>query len=282
MTGRSVVAGRALVALEVGVMLLAACSRGDQGGNKPAPLSGEVVPAMFLSSTGISLDMGGAIGDGGTGDLHGSSMLELPHGTTFASAGIVDPDKRAAILAPLAGELAALPSRTTFGRDLIIASDPSNPYGLLWEYCLHLARGVSGSITSRSWTMGATRVQGSAQRAASSGSSFNPNQAQPAPAGLGLAVLVTDSGVSFKTSVGYVGPDCTLGNRGVTVPLVAGTYDYSGVTACAKRLKGDRLDSTVTLAATAALPIGLIVRVMDALKGASAELFPVVQFASPR
>ncbi len=106
---------------------------------------------------------------------------------------------------------------------------------------------------------------------------------------LNLAVIITDDGVSFKTSFGNIAPGCgdeggQVGVRkGITVPNVSGNkleYDLAGIRRCARALKtvedGKFADETqVAVTASRNIEYKYLIQVLDALRSdKDGELFP--------
>jgi biopolymer transport protein ExbD len=104
---------------------------------------------------------------------------------------------------------------------------------------------------------------------------------------LNLSVFVTSQGVSLKTSGGNIATGCNDIGSGITVPKKAESYDYPGITACAKRLKNARdefkTETQVTITANPGVDYKTIIDVMDALRSdGQDELFPEVHFGVAR
>lgn len=104
---------------------------------------------------------------------------------------------------------------------------------------------------------------------------------------LNLSAFVTDDGISLKTSGGNIAPGCNGTGAGITFPAqntsVPRTYDFAGITACAKKLKAAspefKDETQVTITAKSNIEYGTIIDTMDALrKDGEAELFPDVHF----
>jgi len=104
---------------------------------------------------------------------------------------------------------------------------------------------------------------------------------------LRLTALVTRQGIALTTLAGAVAPGCDGFGPGVTVPKKDGDYDLSGLTACARRIKGARpeygSEPQVTITANPDVPYETLVSVMDALRSdASGDLFPEVKLGVVR
>ncbi len=104
---------------------------------------------------------------------------------------------------------------------------------------------------------------------------------------LNLSVFVTSQGVSLKTSGGNIATGCSDIGSGITVPKKGDVYDYPGITACAKRLKGAReefkSETQVTITANPGIDYKTIIDVMDSLRSdGQEELFPEVHFGVAR
>jgi biopolymer transport protein ExbD len=105
---------------------------------------------------------------------------------------------------------------------------------------------------------------------------------------LNLSAFITNQGVSLKTSGGNIAPGCEAAGAGVTVPKIGESkYDYTTLTACAKRLKNAspdfREETQVTITANPSIELQTVIGVMDALrKDGEEELFPDVHFGVAR
>jgi biopolymer transport protein TolR len=104
---------------------------------------------------------------------------------------------------------------------------------------------------------------------------------------LNLSVFVTSQGVSLKTSGGNIATGCQDVGSGITVPKKGESYDYPGITACAKRLKNARdefkTETQVSITANPGIDYKTIIDVMDALRSdGQDELFPEVHFGVAR
>ena|SRR5688572_21772142 len=105
---------------------------------------------------------------------------------------------------------------------------------------------------------------------------------------LNLSAFITNQGVSLKTSGGNIAPGCETAGAGVTVPKIGeDKYDYTTLTACAKRLKNSspdfREETQVTITANPNIELQTVIGVMDALrKDGEEELFPDVHFGVAR
>jgi biopolymer transport protein TolR len=104
---------------------------------------------------------------------------------------------------------------------------------------------------------------------------------------LNLSAWVTDDGISLKTSSGNIAPGCQGTGAGITFPVQSSggqrVYDFAGISACAKKLKGARPEfkeeTQVTITAKANIEYGTIIDTVDALrKNGEDELFPDVHF----
>ena len=104
---------------------------------------------------------------------------------------------------------------------------------------------------------------------------------------LNLSVFVTSQGVSLKTSGGNIATGCQDVGSGITVPKKGESYDFPGITACAKRLKNARdefkSETQVTITANPGIDYKTIIDVMDSLRSdGQDELFPEVHFGVAR
>ena len=104
---------------------------------------------------------------------------------------------------------------------------------------------------------------------------------------LNLSAWITTQGISLKTSSGNIATGCNDVGSGITVPKSGDTYDYKGLTACAKRLKNANAsfkdETQVTITANPGIEYQSVVAVMDALRAdGEEELFPDVHFGVAR
>jgi biopolymer transport protein TolR len=104
---------------------------------------------------------------------------------------------------------------------------------------------------------------------------------------LNLSVFVTSQGVSLKTSGGNIATGCQDVGSGITVPKKGESYDFPGITACAKRLKNARdefkTETQVSITANPGIDYKTIIDVMDSLRSdGQDELFPEVHFGVAR
>ena len=104
---------------------------------------------------------------------------------------------------------------------------------------------------------------------------------------LNLSAFITSQGISLKTSSGNISTGCQDVGSGVTVPKVNEVYDFTSLTACAKRLKNTRPEfkeeTQVTITANPGVEYQTIISAMDALRrDGEEELFPEVHFGVAR
>jgi biopolymer transport protein TolR len=120
---------------------------------------------------------------------------------------------------------------------------------------------------------------------------------------LNLSALITNQGISLKTSSGNVAPGCegigpgvTITGRTEEVEVDEGgertrqkkvIYDYQALTACAKKLKNAspefKEETQVTITGNPDVEYGTLIETMDALrKDGEDELFPDVHFGVAR
>jgi len=101
---------------------------------------------------------------------------------------------------------------------------------------------------------------------------------------LGLTVIIVPEGFSMKASGGNISPGCNGAGSGIAIPKGASDYDYAGLNACAKKLKGVSPDfaseTAVTISANANIPYQTVISTIDALRKADNgdDLFPDVNF----
>lgn len=113
------------------------------------------------------------------------------------------------------------------------------------------------------------------------------NRAPTTPT-LGLTVLVVPDGFSLKARGGNVAPGCNDTGPGVAIPKREGDYDYSGLKACASKLKSAapefKDEIGVTISANPPIPYQVVISTMDAVRKneAGEELFPEVTFGVAR
>ncbi len=101
--------------------------------------------------------------------------------------------------------------------------------------------------------------------------------------GLHLTALVVGGGVSVEASGGSVATGCKEPGAGITVPLIDGRHDLTGVRACALRLKAiTPLEREVVVTGGPAARAVDLVHVVEALRGDALELFPDVSFGVVR
>jgi biopolymer transport protein ExbD len=104
---------------------------------------------------------------------------------------------------------------------------------------------------------------------------------------LNLSAFITSQGISLKTSSGNISTGCQDVGSGVTVPKANEVYDFTSLTACAKRLKNARPEfkeeTQVTITANPGVEYQTIISAMDALRrDGEEELFPEVHFGVAR
>jgi biopolymer transport protein TolR len=112
---------------------------------------------------------------------------------------------------------------------------------------------------------------------------------------LNLTVFIVNEGFSIKASGGSVAPGCEGTGEGITIPKKGTQYDFSGLNACAKRLKDSsdsfKDESQVFIAANWDTSYQTIISVIDALRAAPlgcspgpscGNLFQDVNFRVPK
>ena len=107
---------------------------------------------------------------------------------------------------------------------------------------------------------------------------------------LSLNIVVVDKGFIVSAFGQRIGEGCQGPGAGLAVGLRSGTsdYDYSALTACAKRLKNqvpEAADETAaTLTANANIPYQAIIGTVDAIRKSDdgQELFPDINFGVPK
>jgi biopolymer transport protein TolR len=107
---------------------------------------------------------------------------------------------------------------------------------------------------------------------------------------LSLNIIVVDKGFIVSAFGQRIGEGCQGPGAGLAVGLRSGStdYDYSSLTACAKRLKNqvpEAADETAaTLTANANIPYQVIIGTVDAIRKADdgQELFPDINFGVPK
>jgi biopolymer transport protein ExbD len=101
---------------------------------------------------------------------------------------------------------------------------------------------------------------------------------------LNLTVVITRTGVGFKTGLGNIGTGCGGGGGGITLPNKGAgesDYDLAGITACARKMKSElnggkfEDETQVTVTASRDIEFKTLVAVLDALRSdEKGELFP--------
>ena len=107
---------------------------------------------------------------------------------------------------------------------------------------------------------------------------------------LSLNIIVVDKGFIVSAFGQRIGEGCQGPGAGLAVGLRSGTadYDYSALTACAKRLKNqvpEAADETAaTLTANANIPYQAIIGTVDAIRKSDdgQQLFPDINFGVPK
>lgn len=105
---------------------------------------------------------------------------------------------------------------------------------------------------------------------------------------LNLTALITNDGVSLKTSTGSIATGCNSVGTGVTVPKRGdGTYDTDELARCARELKkqNERFEheTQVTISANPDVDFQTIILVLDSLRqDKDGALFPDVHFGVVR
>jgi biopolymer transport protein ExbD len=108
------------------------------------------------------------------------------------------------------------------------------------------------------------------------------------PRTLGLSMVLTAGGVSFKTSAYHVGPGCQAHQQGFSVAARSdGSIPWEEVRACAIKIKEanpeHRDERDITLLADPGIPHGMLIRAMDAVRrGGDRPLFDQVSLGVPR
>jgi biopolymer transport protein TolR len=114
-----------------------------------------------------------------------------------------------------------------------------------------------------------------------------PSVRTPTKVSLALNIVVIDKGFIVSAFGQRIGEGCQGAGSGVAVGLNGqGDYDYTALTACAKRLKnqvpGD--ETAATLTANANIPYQVIIGTIDAIRKSDdgQELFPDINFGVPK
>ncbi len=127
-----------------------------------------------------------------------------------------------------------------------------------------------------------TMIDSQPPRAA--GSSARP----PTKPSLSLNLIVVDKGFIVSAFGQRIGEGCQGPGGGLAVGMTGTDYDYTSLTACAKRLKNqvpEAADETAaTLTANGNIPFQVIVSTVDAIRKADdgQELFPDINFGVPK
>jgi len=105
---------------------------------------------------------------------------------------------------------------------------------------------------------------------------------------LDLTVIVVDGGFALKAQGGNVAPGCEGTGAGLAVPKRDGAYDFTGLEACARKVKQSvpafAGESNVTISASPNIPYDVVISTTDALRTSKDgdPLFPDVAFAIAR
>ena len=105
---------------------------------------------------------------------------------------------------------------------------------------------------------------------------------------LNLTVFIVNDGFSLKASGGNIAPGCQGVGPGISIPSVAGKYDYAALTACAARLKGSspeyQDENQFYIVANPGTDYQTIIDVIDAMRVTPQgdALFDNVNFKVPR
>lgn len=220
----------------------------------------------------------------GLGGLRGLRfVLDLPEVERRAVSGVDEKLRAGLLIVPLANAIDQARERHA-GRgllDAVLLGERSTPYMVLVQVLFTL--GQKGFRRYHLMALQDVEPSPSSPPQASVVQTLaDPPPSQSASSALNLSVFITSGGVSFKTSGGKVGAGCVMGAPGITVPTVAGAHDVGRITECAARIKGSRSDSGVTLTASPAIELGVVLDVMDALRGGGAQLFWDVHFGISR
>src|SRR5271166_3879014 len=110
----------------------------------------------------------------------------------------------------------------------------------------------------------------------------------PTKPSLSLNIIVIDKGFIVSAFGQRIGEGCQGPGGGVAVGMAGPDYDYTSLTACAKRLKNqvpEAADETAaTLTANKDIPFQVIISTVDAIRKADdgQELFPDINFGVPK
>ncbi len=104
---------------------------------------------------------------------------------------------------------------------------------------------------------------------------------------LNLTALITNEGISLKTSDGNLATGCNSYGAGPTVPKVDGKQDYNELTRCARELKKKNeralTETQVTITANPDVDYQTVIETIDALrKDKEGDLFKDVAFGVAR
>jgi len=88
---------------------------------------------------------------------------------------------------------------------------------------------------------------------------------------LNLTAIITNDGVGLKTSSGNIATGCERVGSGITIPKNGdGTYDFSALTKCARKLKSENdkfaSETQVTVTANNNIEYQTIINFMDAMR----------------
>lgn len=230
-------------------------------------------------------------------------VVKLSSRKALAERGIDAKHKRAdggMYIVPLAKRLekehdaarAKNPDRTG-AMEAIVIADAQTPYRVLMEVLYTLGQAEYGKYHLMVMKRAGDTPAPTTPSVVEVGELPPLARVRPLPAeidkSLDLAVQILDSGYALKTAAGDVATGCTGIGDGTTVPLRKGAYDADGLARCAQRIKRLTPNETqVSLSADAAIPYGLVITTIDALRGAKEagmahepvrQLFPDVNFA---
>lgn len=94
-------------------------------------------------------------------------------------------------------------------------------------------------------------------------------------------VMLTREGVHVRDASGAYAAGCTTRGAGLTLPKVAGDYDWSALRYCAERLRAAHPDARhVDIGADADVPFQSLLSAMDALRGDRGQHFSEVRLVA--
>ena len=171
-----------------------------------------------------------------------------------------------------------------------ISCDASLPFHVLSDVLLTVQK-----ARFERWELGVKRDDGSFAAIEMGKGHMPPTNAEPLPppgpdaaiaadATIYMGVRVVDDGYMVRAFNRELGPDCTSGTAGMTVPKKNGAYDPAGLSSCAQTLRArvpETHDKFVSVSVAPGVAFSDVVRALDALRAGpdGKPLFPDVGLA---